>query len=286
MPFNFEAAGNYALKSLDSNLLELILLGPSGAGKSYAASTLKDYKTLYLYCSGENHGPKTAIAHSDGDILPVCLDVDDDGVRLSPDQVRERLFTILGDHKGIQGQGFEVVFLDGIPELEQIFLQTTYFENYIKTDKGKINHFQKSAAMNTMLKQVIDELKDLQRNVGIHFVCTCLLTVREFALDGSVKDSAPSLLSYSVADMIVRQFGDILVVGEMFKLEQGKKKVAHRFQMGAKVTKSQTDEDGDIRKSYNYSPRIVGYETGELPASIPADLGAVIGLKKEKRIIQ
>jgi hypothetical protein len=105
---------------------------------------------------------------------------------------------------------------------------------------------------------------------------TCILDVRALGEDGEVVEASPRLSTYSVAESLIQQFGDVVVVGRMEKDE----KIAYRFQFGATVSKTSKDVRGVVKKLINFNPRISGVET--LPANMKASLADVIKLKEKK----
>jgi hypothetical protein len=274
MAFNFAAAEKQALKDTECRKLGLILLGQSGGGKSFAAGTF-GVKTLYLYGSGESHGPTAARHSGGGNVVPVLWDYDDEGVKLAPDAAYKRLLDCLRDIESITAAGFKAVMVDGATELEALIRQTKRWEQLCLTDKGKHNNFAEGTAAGTMFRAVLDALRELQRAADVHYAMTCILDVRQLGADGAILESAPRLTGYQLADSIVPQFPDIVVVGRMLKNEVP----GHYFQFLAGVTKSSKDAAGEIKKTVNFHPRIAGKALTDLPAAVPADLGKLAAFK-------
>ena len=274
MAFNFAAAEQSALKDMDCKKLGLMLLGQSGGGKSFAAGTF-GVKTLYLYGSGESHGPAAARHAGGPNVIPVIWDHDDDGTRVNADKAYKRLLDCLRDVEGIRQAGFQAVMVDGATELEALIRQTKQWEQLCLTDKGKHNNFAEGPAAATMFRAVLDALRDLQRALDIHYAMTCILDVRQLGSDGVILESAPRLTGYQLADSIIPQFPDIVVVGRMLKNDVP----GHYFQFLAGVTKTSKDAAGEVKKTVNFHPRITGKALADLPLAVPADLGKLAAFK-------
>ena len=114
---------------LKNNQLGLVILGSSGAGKSRMLGTF-GVKTLYLYASGEAHGPVSA-ASGGSEIVPICLDRAGDK-ELTADESYARLLAILADDVGLKKLGIKAIALDGATEIENIILGTTKWETTIQ----------------------------------------------------------------------------------------------------------------------------------------------------------
>lgn len=267
MAFDFKAAFAEAEKDLNSSVLRAIILGPSGSGKSSLCGTF-GLKTLYLYASGEDHGPMAARALGGKDVLPVCFDRDSSG-QLDPDVAYGRLLDILGevDNK------FGAVVLDGATELEFLLKQTKEFKAACLTDKGKHNSFAEGPAMLQLIRPVINELKRLSK-ARIHTAMTCVLDVQSISDSGEILESKPRLSTYAVAEGVIQQFPDVFVVGRM----SNGKEAQHRIQFLAGVSRDSKTESGMIKKTINYHCRLTGVH--KLPVTAAADLKEVIKLKK------
>lgn len=265
MSFDFEAAELEGLKDVKSNKLFLIMLGPSGSGKSRIIGTL-GVKTLYVYGSGEKHGPNSAKVMGKDNIVPVCFDKEG-GKQLSPEAAMTRLMTILADVNGIKERGFGAVAIDGLSEIEQVLFET----QKLKLAKAA-NGFSAGSVEVLMMRPIIDALRNLQSELDLHVVVTCIIHTKEFADDGSILDASPGLYGYQVASSIIQQFGDILVVGRMV-LED---KVVHRIQPMANVSKTTKDPKGEVRKTMNFSTRMKHLDITTFPETIAADLSILV----------
>jgi hypothetical protein len=275
MGFNFKAAEARAQKDLSNKGLALMLLGQSGGGKSFAFGTF-GVKTLFLYGTGEDHGPTSARKTAAGDLIPVCWDFDDAGERLSPDKAYKRLLDALSDVDGIKAEGFGAVVVDGATELETLIRKTSKWEQACLTDKGKHNNFAESDATKAMFRPVLEGLKDLQRKLGIHYAMSCILDIKQLAEDGEIQEASPKLSGYGVAENLIQQFPDIVAIGRM---RNKKEQIAHRLQFLASVTKTSKDATGHVKKTMNFNPRLAGFKVDELPGTLEADLAALAKLK-------
>lgn len=274
MGFNFAKAQQEAANDVNNTSLGLMVLGQSGAGKSALAGTFAG-KTLFLYTTGENHGLKSAKMFGGDNVSPVCINVEN-GTLLSADKAYERLLAALSDVEGIKAQGFEAVALDGVTELEILIRETTRWKLMCQTDKGTHNTWAEGKATLAMMRPIVDGLKSLQRQLGIHFMVTCILDVISIDANGEISESKPRLQTYSVAEGIIQQFEDIVVVGRMSKGD----KVSHRIQFLAGVSRESKDTQGNVRKSINFNPRLSGVALDKLPVSAKADVQELIKLKK------
>lgn len=271
--FNWREAHKEAAADLNNRNLGLIVLGQSGSGKSSLAGTFGK-KTLYLYTTGESHGAAAAAAMG-GDILPVCINYSGSNL-LEPDAAYDRLISILSDVDGIKKEGFGAIAVDGATEIEALIRSTTRWRTMCLTAQGKHNNFAEGAATLAMFRPIVDQLKTLQRSIGIDFVVTCALDVTATSDDGEIFESKPRLLTYAVAEGLIQQFADIVVVGRMSKNDQ----IQHRLQFLAGVSRESKDAQGVVRKSINFNPRISGIKLDDLPKTLPADLSKLVALKR------
>lgn len=141
--------------------------------------------------------------------------------------------------------------------------------------QGKHNSFAEPQTTLELFRPILVKLRDLQLNLGIHYAATCPLTVSAMAETGEITESAPKLSGYSVAEGLILQFPDVLVVGRMV----GKSgNTAHRIQFAAGVAKTSKDQLGTIKKTVNFHPRVTGVKT--LPPHMEASLAKVAELKQ------
>ena len=257
-----------------TNLLFSIVLGSSGSGKSRVAGTAPG-KTLYLYFQGERHGPASA-AQSGGDLLPVCLDRSRDGADLTADETFKRGLSVL-DLESLKAAGIKSIVLDGLTELEKVVRQTKVWANSCMNSSGKHNNFAEPAATLEQIDRYMTALRRAQDALGIHIVVTGILDVQEIDDNGAIGTAKPRLSGYSVAEGLIQQFGDILVVGRM---KNAKGESGYVFQTATDVQRISKDAAGNVRKFINFTPRIAGAST--LPPYIKADLNEIIKLKSGK----
>ncbi len=250
-----------------SDKINAIVLAPSGGGKSCLAGTFGE-KTLYLYGSSEAHGPKNAIAYSNCEVVPICIDSG-----RSPDEALEFVLAVLGDKEFI-GQ-FGAVVLDSSNAIELLIKDSERFKTMCISTTGRHNSYAESGAA----LQIFSEILNAMRSTGKHTLLTCILDVREIDTEtNEVLDSSPRISTYALAEGICLQHADIFTVG---KLIQGEKE-GHRIQFTARMNKASKDLAGRVKKTQNYTPRLAGYK-GDLPASMPADMSKLIAFKRGEK---
>lgn len=280
MSFDFKTALAEAQKDTDNKALFLLVLGQSGNGKSYLQGTLPG-KTLYLYTASEDHGPKAAIAAAkeknvQAEIFPVRLDLEA-GAVLSADRTLKRLDEVLDDIAGLKTLGITAVVLDSLFEIEQLIRQSTKFKLSCTTDRGSHNAFAEPGATITQFKNIISKLKKIHAE-GIHIIATLPLVVREMDDKGNIIDSVAKLIGYEVGDKIPQHFADVVVIGKLMD-DQGK--LSHQLQFKTEVTKVSKDvKTAEVKKQFNYGPRLTGVSTAALPPVMDADLSKVLALKQ------
>lgn len=272
--FDFSKALEQAKSVLSNNGLEAIILGPSGAGKSSLLGSF-GVPTLYLFSTGENHGPKAAekrAKESGSQVYPVCMDYAD-GRQLTAEETYARVLSVLGEGGSLAKNGIKAIAVDGAAELEIYIRDTKEWKDACKSASGKHNAFAEPAATCAMFRPIFNALKALQRDHGIHFAMTCMLDVKEYGPSGEVVEGAPRLKGFQVAEMLLQQFGDVLVVGRMTKGNESKWKL----QFMTDITKAAKDDAGLQKRAINFNPRLSGVT---VPAVVDADLRAVISLKE------
>ena len=274
MSINLEKAMARAKAGLKKSPLQAVVLGSSGAGKSSLLGTM-GVKTLYLHATGEDHGPRAATALGGDNVVSICIDQDDDGKELQADKVFELIKSICRNSDFIKANKFSAIVLDGFAVLEHLAKKTTAWKTKCLTSAGKHNTYKESESTLDVITEVIDSLKNAQRELGVHIAVTCMLDVKGMANDGSITEAAPRLAGYGLAEGLIQQFGDVLVVGKVTKNNVSK----YKLQFLTDLSKSSKDEQGDLKKAMNFSPRISG--AINLPAFMDADLAAVIKFKVE-----
>lgn len=271
--FDFKRAKAEAQKAMRSPLLQLVILGSQGAGKSYTIGTL-GVKTLYLYGTREDHGAKTANVRGVGNIDPVCFDAVD-GKQLDADSSLAALDSILTDVEYIRSEGYKAIAVDGLAVLEGIVKESTAFAQKCKTSSGKHNNFAEPGVAQEMIGGIVNQLKALQRELGLHIIVTGILDVKSVDGFGAIEEAAPRLSSYGLAESLNQMFGDIVVIGKMTKNGETK----YKYQMMTDLTKASKDDAGNIKKAMNFSPRLSGCD---VPPIMDADLAALVKYKAEK----
>lgn len=274
MSFNFRKAADNAKKDLNNPYVGAIVLSPGGGGKSSLMGTFEG-KTLYLYTGDESHGPAAAAANG-GEVIAVRVDEDDDGGKLTPDQSYSRLLELLTAEEGIRDEGFKAIVIDSLTAFETLIRATSKFRAACMTDKGTHNKFAEPQAVLDLFRPILVKLRDLQLNLGVHYACSCPLDVVAMGDNGEIMESKPKLSTFSVAEGLVLQFPDVLVVGRMVKDE----KSSWRIQFNAGVSKASKDQSGATKKCINFNPRIMGIQN--LPANMPANMQKVAELKAKR----
>jgi hypothetical protein len=264
-----------AIESLKTDLLFVALLGGSGQGKSRACGSLPG-KILYIHTSGESHGPISAAAGGNT-VFPIQIDVDTKRA-LSADETYVRLLEILKSREQLEKLGIKSVVLDGATELEQVIRGTKAFKEKCKTSSGGHNAFNEGAATIDLMRPILDELRNLQRDLKVHIVVTCLLDVKNVGDKKEVLEASPKLTSYGVASSVIPQFGDVLMIGRM---QEDEGEVQYNFQMGGNVSKVSKEVNGRVKKMINFSPRISVLNHGvQIPEYIPADFAEILKIKQ------
>lgn len=278
MGFDFAAAEKAASKEAKPTpLIAAIVLGQSRAGKSYLAGTMPG-KTLFLYTQGEDHG-KSSARLAGGKLVPVAIDIDDNGAVLGSDSAYKRLLEILRDEAGLLKAGFQSVVIDGLTELEVLVRGTSQWTIDCTVKGGGHNGFAEPGATLKLLRPVMDALRSLARNHKVHYYVTCLLMVKSTADDGEILASEPKLTGYEVAAQLIPQFPDQLVIGRMVNSEGVE---SHRLQFGAKSGKTALKEkSAEIKKQIGFVPCLQYVPSTSLASTMKADMGAVLKLKQE-----
>lgn len=281
MGFDFAKAEKAAeASSKAAPTLAAVVLGQSSAGKSFLAGTLPG-KTLFLYTQGEEHGKDSAklSAKAKGSkVVAVCVDIDDEGKVLGHDSAYKRLLAILQDVDGIKKAGFGNVVVDGLTELESLVRATSMWAMNCKTNKGDHNNFAEPDATIKCIRPILEALRTLQRDAGLNYYVTCSLIVKGMEENGEITHSEPKLMGYEVAAQLIPQFPDQIMIGRMTNSEG---KEGHRIQFSAKASKVVKEKSGEIKKLIGFTPRLRGVPSDKLPATMAADLSAVLKLKEE-----
>lgn len=276
---DFSKLKQQALAAEPNSTLQLLLAGPSGAGKSTTSGTF-GVPTLFLYGSGESHGPDQARVFGNDDITPLNWDYHPEtGEGLTPDQsydllVRTLTAPDLHEH-------FGAVVVDGATELTfNLIRHTNKFKSICTNDKGVYNAFKEGEASLDLLKPIMGALKALYEN-KVHTVMTMILDVQQGGVDGNVVIGKPSLPTYGITIGLVPQFNDIAIVSRVKNHPNGD---GHYLQFCADIRRESKNQHGVTQKSVNFSPRLSGLSFKDLPADGygPADLSKIAAFKKKK----
>jgi hypothetical protein len=274
--FDFAAAEKAASKdNRPEARIAAVVLGATRAGKSYLAGTMPG-KTLFLHTQGEDHGKYSAML-AGGKIVAVSIDIGDDGKVLGADSAYRRLLDILRDGTGMAKAGFQSIVIDGLTELEALIRTTSQWTTDCLA-KGVHNGFAEPAATLKMIRPIMDALRTLQRDQGLHYYVTCLLMVKQTDEAGEILASEPKLTGYEVAAQLIPQFPDQILLGRMLNPAGAE---AHRLQFGGKVTKTVKEKNGEIKKQAGFTPALQHVPSDDLPSTMKADMAVVLKLKQE-----
>lgn len=276
--FDFDLAEKNASEMLNSDLLFAAVLGMSGGGKSRVCGTMPG-KILYLFTGAEKHGPLSA-SSAGGKIIPIQADFNYTTRKPfnTKDEVYINLLNILKSHESFIKGGYNSIVIDGLTEMEMIIRETKVFKDKCKTSSGGHNSFQEGVATSDLIRVLLDELRNLQRATKCHVAVTCILDVKALGDSKEILESSPKLKSYGVAEGLIPQFDDVLVVGRMQKDDEIPE---YNFQMGSGVSRTSKEVNGRVKKTINYNPRISVLNHGqEIPEYIPADFKNILAIKK------
>ena len=265
---------DFATETTDtlSSRLSLLVAGPSGAGKSHLIGTYPG-KVLYLTAGGEIHGVDSARKTSKN-ITPIAIDRDKSGPLSADDAVKR--FIAVTDSASVQKAGFELVVFDGLTELEKVVRATAKWKNLCQTKDGGHNSFAEPSATLQLMDALILRLRNLQFDLGLDLVVTCILDVTETnKRTGEIESAKPRLQGYQVAESMVQQFGDIVIIGQMVNADKVSGRV---LQMQGDLVRQSVDlKTQEVKKFFGITPRLAGVEN--VPPFIKADLSAILKLK-------
>lgn len=272
MTFDFSKALKEGAAALKQKQLGAILLGASGSGKSRACGTL-GVKTLYIHTSGEQHGALSA-SSGGSEIHPICIDMEG-GKLLDPDTAYTRLLAVLSDGDVIAKAGFKAVVLDGLSEIEALILETKAWKQRVQVEYKGVASYA-GPVTTSLMRPIIASLLKLQKEIGIHFVVTCILNVKELGESGEILSAEPKLKGFDVATDMVRQFADVLIIGQMSNGEVSKP----RIQIGAHVSKASKDfKTLEVRKLQNFFVRVTGCDLSGAPDTLAPNLAKIAEYK-------
>lgn len=255
-----------------SDRLSLLIAGPSGAGKSHLIGTYPG-KVLYLTAGAEVHGVDAA-RKSGSNVTAIAIDRDRTGP-LSADAALAR-FEAATDPEAVKAKGFQLIALDGLTELEKIVRASTKWKGICTTKQGGHDNFKEGPATILMMDHCLTRLRNLQFDLDLDIAVTCILDVTETnKRSGEIEAAKPRLQSYQVAESMIQQFGDIVIIGQMLNAEGKSGRV---IQMGTELARQSVDQETkEVKKFFGITPRLQGVD--ELPKFIKADLAQVLKLK-------
>jgi len=273
--FNFKEEMEKGKALLDSRLLEAVVLSPSGGGKSCLCGTLPG-KILYLYTEAEKHGPKNAKKYGGGDVYPFCIDH-----KRNPDESIEYVVELLNDVDFIRESEFKSIVCDSLMQFETLIRGTSLYYAMCKTTGGKHDGYKEPAAVLSIFNKIMGALRNLNQELGIHYICTCPLDVREKGENGEILASKPQLSTYMIAESLIQQFSDVFVIGQLSKEKEDGTVISDwRIQFLSGIYKDSKDKHERIKKTINYNPRSTDVE--KLPRTMRADLKDLIKLKEQQ----
>ena len=265
---------------MECKLLALILFGAPSGGKSQAMGTM-GVKTLFLYHGGESHGPASAKAGG-SEIIPYCVDVDENGIKLDPDVAYNELVALLQNQKFFIDNGIKAVALDGAGEVEFLIMQTAFWRTSAQARFKGVESYSFPITLE-MLRPIMDALRDLQLKLGIHFVVSCILDVKEFADNGVISDGTPKMFGYGTVSAFLQQFPDRMVIGQV----EVNGTTKPRIQLASVVTKSTKDRTTkEITKLMHFRPQLQGVDLAAGPAFLSPDLSKLIAYKAAGKLIK
>lgn len=268
------------MDKVDSTLFAVVF-APSGSGKSTLIGTL-NVPTLFLYTSSESHGLQSCRSMNKNEVFGVCIDKKEDadefvgadkltlGATLTADQSLLKInYWITQD---LKGAGFKAISLDSLADFELLTLQSTFVNDYCRTEKGGKNTYKTGEAFIVLLQSIINKLLTQKAN-GLHIIMTCPAHVTQVSEEGGVETIMPVLSGYQVGDKIARLFAEVLFVSKV----DGK----HQLIFDVDVKRASKDQQGNLKKMLNFSCRISGVLSTSMPETLPADLKEVIKLKSK-----
>jgi len=255
-----------------SSRLSLLVAGPSGAGKSHLIGTYPG-KILYLTAGGEIHGVDAARKTSKN-VTAVSIDRDKNGPLSADDAVKR--FIAATDPAAVKKSGFELVVFDGLTELEKVVRATNKWKNMCEAKGGTHNSFAETPATLSLMDTLLNRLRNLQFDLDLDLIVTCILDVTDTNnRTGEIEAAKPRLQGYQVAESMIQQFGDIVIIGLMKNAEGVTGRV---LQMQGELGRQSVDiKTQEVKKFFGITPRLAGVEN--VPPFIKADLTAILKLK-------
>lgn len=241
--------------------LFLVVLGESGCGKSHFMGTYPSGNVLHLHGKAESHGAASAVKSATDRLISVEWE---QGNKILAD-----LKNLLSPQT-IKENGISVVGLDSLTVLARDLKETDLFKQKCTNAKGQHNSFKESEALLDLLSLVISWLSVLHKEHDIDIICSLHAQVTAKNDDETIAEAKPSLPTFSVAEYLIGQFSDVLILGRL--------KGEPVFQNNAKAARTSKDTENKITKFINFNPRLTG--VNNLPATIEPSVKALLDLKK------
>lgn len=242
--------------------LFMLVLAPSKTGKSHFMGTQPEGNILHLHGPSESHGSisatKTAgdrcisVQWAEGDkMLADILNI------LTPETIKENNISCIG--------------LDSLTELFRDLKSTKSFKQKCLTASGKHNSFKESEALIDIMSKIINRLRALYNDHNINVICAMHARVTK-AESGQVAEVRPELPGFGVAEFLVGQFNDILV------MSRNPKTNVPEFVSHAVGKRDSKNEDGIVTRYLDFTPCVQNVTV--LPDTIEATIPALLKLKK------
>lgn len=252
--------------------ISMLVAGPSGAGKSHLIGSYPG-KLLYLTAGAEVHGVDAA-KKTGKNITAVYIDRDKTGP-ISADAALARLEAAT-DPESVKAAQFQAIALDGLTELEKLVRASTAFKKMCETKTGGHDQFKEGPATITLMDKYLSRIRNLQFDQDLDAIITCIIDVTEInKRTGEIEAGKPRLMSYQVAESMIQQYGDVIIIGKMVNDKGDSGRV---IQMQTELARQSVDnETKEVKKIFGITPRLQGVE--KVPPYIKADLAEVLKLK-------
>lgn len=270
---------NLEFGNLNEMPLQAVVVGPSGAGKSYLMRSYTG-RVLYLHDPTESHG-KYAASGGRATVLPINITKNPTtNEDLTADEAFEFVQCLLTP-EFLTKHNIDCVAIDSLTGLEKIVRKTGLWKGKCLTTQGKHNSFQEPVATSEMLNIVLTQLVNLSEELKIDYVVMCLGNVTDIGSRGEYLNVKPSLMTYGVVEGTLPQFADVLLLGPITKQTDEGAVTQHCFQFNANIKRESKNEHGEIRKTFNFRPRITGADKTIISAYMLADLDKIKEMKKK-----
>lgn len=242
--------------------LFMMVLAPSKTGKSHFMGTYPgEGNILHLHGSGETHGSLSAEKEAGDRLISVQWKTGGDLIKdlkeiLSPATIKENNITCIG--------------LDSLTELFRDIKETKAFQQKCMTSSGKHNSFKESEALIELMSKIISWLRALYNEHQVSVVCAMHARVTKTE-HGEVSEVKPDLPGFGVAEFLVGQFDDILVMSRNPQTNKPE------FVCSAVGKRTSKDDTGEVTRYLDFTPCL--QHVAELPDRIPATIPELLKLK-------